>query len=138
MEIQTYRGAPFLYRKREIDFLVEFFKRVPQRVLWVYGPKSSGKTTLISYVVDNYLLQEKERFWVKYLNLREKIITSYRSFLDSFFMPEEMYDVEVKRDIEFSVQIFRVRREDLRSLRQKETDWGKILIEEVKTGCSQG
>ncbi|MDQ7033035.1 MAG: ATP-binding protein, partial [Desulfonauticus sp.] len=47
-------------------------------------------------------------------------------------------DVEVKRDIEFSVQIFRVRREDLRSLRQKETDWGKILIEEVKTGCSQG
>ena len=54
MRLEEYRGAPFVDREEEEEFLVEWFKGVPQRILWVYGPKSSGKTTVISYVIDNY------------------------------------------------------------------------------------
>ena len=88
MRIETYREAPFVDRKEEIEFFVDWFNEVPQRILWVYGPKSSGKTTVISYVVDNYLLKD-EKFWVKYFNLRETLISFYENFLDTFFLLRE-------------------------------------------------
>jgi AAA+ ATPase superfamily predicted ATPase len=55
MRIETYRGAPFIDREEEIEFFVKWFSEVPQRILFVYGPKSSGKTTVIEYVIEkNY------------------------------------------------------------------------------------
>jgi AAA+ ATPase superfamily predicted ATPase len=55
MRIETYRGASFIDREEEIEFFVKWFSEVPQRILFVYGPKSSGKTTVIEYVIEkNY------------------------------------------------------------------------------------
>jgi len=45
MKIVTHRGAPFVDREEEIEFFVDWFNEVSQRIFWVYGPKSSGKTT---------------------------------------------------------------------------------------------
>ena len=47
MKIEIYRGAPFVDREEDIEFLIDWFAEPPQRILWIYGPKSSGKTTLI-------------------------------------------------------------------------------------------
>ncbi|MDQ7032252.1 MAG: ATP-binding protein, partial [Desulfonauticus sp.] len=135
MEIQTYRRAPFLYRKREIDFLVEFFNRVPQRVLWVYGPKSSGKTTLISYVVDNYLLKEKKRFWVKYFNLRQLLITSYSSFLETFFMGVDKSESE--RGAKIGINVFGFKSEVWKKILEKEVNLFKVFIEELEKVVSK-
>ena len=52
MKIETYRGAPFVDREEEIEFFLEWFDDVPQRLLLVYGPKSSGKTTVICLASD--------------------------------------------------------------------------------------
>ncbi len=52
-------------------------------MLWVYGPKSSGKTTVIEYVIEKRLLPQK-KWWIKYFNIRETLIASYNSFLDTF------------------------------------------------------
>jgi predicted AAA+ superfamily ATPase len=46
MKIRTYRGVPFVDREEEIKFFVDWFSEPPQRILFVYGPKSSGKTTV--------------------------------------------------------------------------------------------
>ena len=55
MKIETYRGVPFIDREEEIEFFVDWFREAPQRILFVYGPKSSGKTTVIEYVIEkNY------------------------------------------------------------------------------------
>ena len=89
MRMEIYRGAPFVDMEEEIEFFVEWFDEIPQRILWVYGPKSSGKTTVISYAVDNHLLKAKEKFWVKYFNLRETFIGTYDNFLDTFFVGME-------------------------------------------------
>ena len=96
MKIETYRGVPFIDREEEIEFFIDWFNEPPQRILFVYGPKSSGKTTVIEYVIEKKLLREnkrkkKSKYWVKYLNLREALIASYGSFLDTFF-------VEVKEE----------------------------------------
>ncbi len=93
MRIKEYRGAPFVDREREEAFFVRWFNRVPQRILWVYGPKSSGKTTLIEYVIENHLLKERN-FWIKYFNLRETFISSYGSFLDAFFVEADKPESE--------------------------------------------
>ena len=59
MKIETYRGVPFIDREEEIEFFVDWFSEAPQRILFVYGPKSSGKTTVIEYVIEKKLLKEK-------------------------------------------------------------------------------
>ena len=56
MKVEEYRGVPFLYREDEIEFLIRWFNESPQRILFVYGPKSSGKTTIMEYVIENKLL----------------------------------------------------------------------------------
>ena len=48
MKIVTHRGAPFVDREEEIEFFVDWFNEVSRRIFWVYGPKSSGKTTAFS------------------------------------------------------------------------------------------
>ncbi len=137
MRIETYRGAPFVDREEEIEFLVDWFNEVPQRILWVYGPKSSGKTTLISYVIEKKLLpqekwlSQKSKYLVKYLNLREKFITSYRTFLEAFVVPEDVYEEEVKTEASFGIKFFRAKRERIERVRKRELDWGEIFLEEI-------
>ncbi|MDQ7032609.1 MAG: ATP-binding protein [Desulfonauticus sp.] len=137
MKIEVYRRAPFVDREEEIDFLVEWFNRVPQRILWIYGPKSSGKTTLIEYVIEKRLLAEKEwwkkgKYWVKYINLRGKLIISYRSFLESFIYPEDVYREEVERDYWLSLKFIGIERKRLKEIRKRERDLFEEITEVIK------
>ena len=47
MRIIEYRGVPFVDREKEEKFLINRFKETPSRLLFIYGPKSSVKTTLL-------------------------------------------------------------------------------------------
>ncbi|MDQ7032869.1 MAG: ATP-binding protein, partial [Desulfonauticus sp.] len=136
MRIEEYRGAPFVDREEEIKFLVEWFSRVPQRILWVYGPKSSGKTTVIAYVVDKYLLREKKKYWVKYFNLRETLITSYESFLDTFFVGVEKGEGE--RGSRVGINVFGFKSEVWERIKGKEINLFKAFIEEVEKVVKKG
>ncbi len=143
MKIETYRGAPFIDRKEEIEFFVDWFNRVPQRVLWVYGPKSSGKTTVIEYVVEKKLLAEKEwlekgRYWVKYINLRRKLISSYKTFLHSFIMPEDVYKESVETDKKFSLKFFSIERKVLKEIEAREHDIFEVLLEKIEREKESG
>ncbi len=129
MRIETYRRAPFVDREDEEKFLVEWFSEVPQKILWVYGPKSSGKTTVISYVVDNYLVKDK-RFWVKYFNLRRLIINSYESFLDSFFISSEKGESERVGKIE--INVFGFKAEVWKKIKNRELNLFKMFIDELE------
>ncbi len=113
MKIETYRGVPFIDREEEIEFFVEWFSELPQRILFVYGPKSSGKTTVIEYMIEKKLLTEKEwwlksKYWVKYLNLRRKLISSYKTFLHSFIVPDDVYRETLETDKRFSLRVFSI------------------------------
>ncbi len=136
MKIETYRRAPFVDREEEIEFFVDWFSDVPQRILWVYGPKSSGKTTVISYVVDNYLLKEKKRFWVKYFNLRQSLITSYENFLDTFFV--EVEEGEDERGGSIGINVFGFRAELYQKIKQKKLNLFKVFIEELEKIVKSG
>jgi len=88
MTIKKFRGEEFVNRDKEISFFLDYFKANPRRVLWVYGPKSTGKTTLIEYIVENYLLEDPS-YNVKYINFRGKMIANYDNFIDAFIKSED-------------------------------------------------
>ena len=136
MKIETYRGAPFVDREEEIEFFVDWFSEVPQRILWVYGPKSSGKTTVISYVVDNYLLKEKKKFWVKYFNLRETLISSYESFLDTFFVEAERGERETSGKI--GINVFGFSAEAFQKVKKKQLNLFKVFLGELEKIVESG
>ena len=130
MKIQTYRGVPFVDREEEIKFFVDWFSEPPQRILFVYGPKSSGKTTVIEYVIENKLLKQKNKYWVKYFNLREALISSYGSFLDTFFT--EVKDEESEREGKIEINVIGFKAEVLQRIKKKQENLFKVFIRKIR------
>ncbi len=129
MRFETYRGAPFVDREEEERFLVDWFNRVPQRILWVYGPKSSGKTTLVEYVIERHLLPNRG-FWVKYFNLRETLIGPYESFLDTFFVEADKGEGE--RGARIGINVFGFRSEIWKKIKERRINLFKAFVEELE------
>ena len=86
MRITTFRDGPFIDREREQEFILDNLKHRPEKILFIYGPKSSGKTTLMEYIVEN-ILEKDKNFYVNYVNFRGYAIGSYKNFLDIYFQP---------------------------------------------------
>jgi len=71
----------FWDRKGEIKFLRAYLRSFPNSILFIYGPKSSGKSTLIMEVIRR--LRSNER--VIYFDFRSKLLRASQSFIDLFF-----------------------------------------------------
>ena len=136
MRVEEYRGVPFLYREKELSFLIKWFSEPPQRILFVYGPKSSGKTTVIEYIVEKELLGEgklkKDKYWVKYINLRGKLISSYNSFLEALIMPKDEGDksTELSASINLGVIMLSARR--VKEIKERRINLFDVLLEKIE------
>ena len=132
-----FRGKKLIDREEEIKFLLDWFTRLPELILWIYGPKSCGKTTLIEYVVEKELFEDFEKleprgnYWVKYLNLRRKLISSYETFLEAFIKPKSNKKQE-KLSARISVGIFEIKREILNEVKKKKKDLFDIWLNELE------
>ena len=73
---------PFINRKKEISDLEKYLGDIPDSVLFVYGPKSTGKSTLLKKVVDSL---NPNKYAVNYLDLRGVAIYNFKTFLNVFF-----------------------------------------------------
>jgi AAA+ ATPase superfamily predicted ATPase len=135
--------VPFIDREEEIEFFVDWFREAPQRILFVYGPKSSGKTTVIEYVVEKRLLTEKEwwvkgKYWVKYLNLRRKIITSYNSFLEALIVPEEIYKETVETNVKLSLGLISIDSRKIADIYERKRNLFDVLTDEIAKEQDKG
>ena len=72
----------FWDREKEKERLKHHLQTEPNAILFVYGPKSSGKTTLLMKAVEEL---PKEKFIYYWYDLREKLIMGYDSVIDLFF-----------------------------------------------------
>jgi len=80
----------FINRENELSALRTFLETEPNSILFLYGPKSSGKTTLM-YRLFEQIEKEKE-YDINFLNLREIFLTSYDDFIDTFFKSTETHN----------------------------------------------
>jgi len=81
----------FWDRKKEVEYLKRYIQSEPNAILFVYGPKSSGKSTLLYHVVSE--LSKRKGFVKKYdvfwYDLRGRLISSYKDVIDIFFKMED-------------------------------------------------
>ena len=136
--MNTFRGDIFIDREDEIKFFIDYFNQLPKEILFVYGPKSSGKTTLIEYVIEEKLLKGKKfwkdsNYWVKYINLRRKFITNYDSFLYAILeITEENESEAINKEYEINLKIIKINRKVMDRVRKREIDFFDVLINEIK------
>ncbi|MDQ7033031.1 MAG: ATP-binding protein [Desulfonauticus sp.] len=131
MLIKEFRGVDFVNREKEIQFFLNYFKQKPERVMWVYGPKSTGKTTLIEYIIENYLLEDKH-YNIKYINFRRVLISSFDNFIDSIL--EEQDDeiqTELNRNYNF-FGLFRLEAKTLKKIKENKKNLFNYLLEEFR------
>jgi len=73
----------FINREKEMAELRNYLEGRPNSILFLYGPKSSGKTTLMYRLFEQ--MKAEKRYEINFLNLREILLTSYDDFIDAFF-----------------------------------------------------
>ena len=132
MLIKKFRGKEFVDREKEIKFLMDWFEKVADEILWLYGPKSCGKTTLIEYVIENELLKNSQnKYWIKYINFRGLMVSSYDTFIDSFFEEaENEKDLEMTAGINLGVIC--IEGKALQKIKERKKNLFNELIERFK------
>ena len=74
----------FHNREKETKEIMDILDSEPSLITFVYGPINSGKTTLISHLIEEL----PEEYIVFYINLRTKFLASYDEFIESLFEME--------------------------------------------------
>ncbi len=87
MQIKEFRGDEFINRENEINFIKNWVSKIPKEILWIFGPKSTGKTTLIEYVIEKEFLKSN-KYSIKYINFRS-IFDKDRMFI---YWANSLYD----------------------------------------------
>ncbi len=81
MKTNNIQRIEFFNREMEKEEILNILKTEPQLINFIYGPINSGKTTLITNLVDDL---SKDNF-VFYINLRGKLINKYEEFIRVLF-----------------------------------------------------
>ena len=134
-----FRGEKLIDRVENIKFLLDWFEKLPKEILWIYGPKSSGKTTIIEYVVENELFEDfwkfkpKKNYWIRYMNLREYLISSYDSFIEAFVKPApEKRKKTEEINARINIGIFEIEGKKLEEVRERKKDLFKVMAGELQ------
>ena len=129
--------APFINRESEQKSLNNWIAEEPNHILFIYGPKSSGKTTLIKSFVENQL--NNNHFEIKFFNLREILISQYKDFIKTFFGTDTKAD---KSDIvetrEYNLKLFILKKEVLKGLKNKMLDPFSVMKVELEKSNKKG
>ena len=78
------KGIEFHDREKETKAIRAILDAEPSLITFIYGPINSGKTTLISHLIEEL----PEEYVVFYINLRTKFLSSYDDFIESLFEME--------------------------------------------------
>jgi len=106
-----------------------YFNQKPERILCVYGPKSTGKTTLIEYIIENELDKNKT---IRYINFRGILIGSYKHFLDGL-LEEKDEETEIELNRTYNVfNLFKLEAKTLKKIKENKKNLFNYLIEEFK------
>ena len=100
----------FINREQEKKDLIAHLETEPNAILFLYGPKSCGKTSLIEKTINDL---DQKKYAINYLNLRRIIINDFKSFFDVFFQKSVSKKAkEIISNITFNVGFFKVGIED--------------------------
>ena len=127
----------FINRGQELSDLRNWISEKPNNILFLYGPKSSGKTTLLHKFIDDNLSEKK--FDIKHFNLRKILIVNYEDFIQTFFtMDYSKSKGDIKERREYNLKVFKLTTEILKGLDQKKLDPFAVMEKEMQTSAAKG
>ena len=123
-------NAAFIDRKSELSFLKAWIVEEPKDILFIYGPKSSGKTTLINRFIETW---DKQKTEFRLLNLREVFIAGYGDFVKAFFGIDPKGEKKtIKVTTEYGVKLFSLKREVINALENNILDPFQVMKKELE------
>ncbi|AEF96213.1 ATP-binding protein [Methanotorris igneus] len=93
----------FYDREKELNYLKTYCQLIPNSILFVYGPKSSGKSTVMKRVIKD--LEDREDLVFFYYNLRKYATPTKEEFLNVFF--EKGDKKYLRNTLELNFKIFK-------------------------------
>ena len=106
-EKELYRqDVAFINRQKELTDLRLFIDKRPAEILFIHGPKSSGKTTLLYKFFEQ--IQNEQKLNVKFLDLRETFTNVYEDFLKTFFRVETTGEKKETLSSNINVGFFKI------------------------------
>jgi len=98
------RYPPFINRVKEQEYLNNYLKEAPTAIQFVYWPKSTGKTTLITKVINEL---PQEQYAIQYISMRWVLIRDFEDFKNIFFPDSIKWKIkEIVSWIKFNFWIF--------------------------------
>jgi len=120
----------FINRTKELNYLFQCINNKPEDILFIYGPKSSGKTTLLMKFIDKHLANK--HFSVKHFNLRKMLIANYSDFIQAFFEVDySKFSGDLKQKREYNLKLFKISKEIKKSLGNKTLDPFVVMEKEL-------
>ncbi|CEG12095.1 conserved hypothetical protein [groundwater metagenome] len=81
MKTDNIQRIEFFNRETEKQEILHILRTEPQLINFIYGPINSGKTSLITNLIENL----PDNYVVFYINLRKRPISTYHDFLEVIF-----------------------------------------------------
>jgi AAA+ ATPase superfamily predicted ATPase len=142
-ELQYRQDVAFINREVELSDLKTFVNKRPSEILFIHGPKSSGKTTLLYKFLEQ--MGKEQKLDVKFLNLR-KIYTefpddyNYKEFLRVFFNVDDKKARERKTQWSggLNVGFFKINSQVEKGIYKGRVDPFKVMEKEFITLTNKG
>ncbi len=130
------QDVAFINRENELEVLRDFVDKRPSELLFLHGPKSSGKTTLLYKFFDQ--IQQEQKLDVKFMNLRETFIDGDEDFLKSFFKIERKGEKTGTLASDINVGFFKISSSLEKKILEKRADPFKVMKAEFVTLTKKG
>jgi len=128
-ELEYRKDVAFINREKELTFLKGWLNERPESILFLHGPKSSGKTTLLYRFLDQ--IQKEQRLEVKFMDLRKTFTNVYEDFLKAFFLVETRGEKKEKLASNINIGFFKIDASVEKKILEKRADPFKVMEAEL-------
>jgi AAA+ ATPase superfamily predicted ATPase len=124
-ELQYRKDVAFINREEELTFLKGRLNERPESILFIHGPKSSGKTTLLYKFLEQ--MQKEQKLDIKFMDLREIFTDVYDDFLKAFFQVETGGEKKEKLASNINIGFFKIDASVEKKILEKRADPFKVM-----------
>ncbi len=135
-ELQYRKDVAFINRESELSFLKGFLDERPESILFLHGPKSSGKTTLLYKFLEQ--TQKKQKLDIKLMDLRETFTDVYEDFLNAFFHVETGGEKKETLGSNINIGFFKIDTSIEKKILEKRADPFKVMKAEFMDLVGKG
>jgi len=128
-ELEYLKYPAFINREMELGYLRDYINISPESILFIHGPKSSGKTTLLYKFLEQ--VKKEQKLDIKFLDLRKTFTNVYEDFLKAFFQVETKGEKKETLTSNINIGFFKIDAAVEKKILEKRADPFKVMEAEL-------